>query len=147
MLHWFDSIPCHDCSLRSIEQSLGWFLFRNGVVAQVKSYHTIHVHGIYAISKAYEVIASSMLRSIWDDGDIIPVRVEGKVRDQVQSTAMLIRLSRRNRGWLTSSPVSPLIISPRVIIFFFTTYVVLFSRIVGGEQRVHFLPLSTRYRA
>jgi hypothetical protein len=122
-------------------------MFRICLVVQIQNYHNIHVHGRYAILKVHEAIALSMPRSIWDTGDTIPVSVEGKVRDQVQSTATLIRLSRKYRGWLTSSPVFPLITSPRVIIFFFTTYVVLFSRIVGGEQRVHFLPLSTRYRA
>ena len=82
-------------------------------------YHTFHVHDIHAILKVYEDIAPIMLRSIWDTGDIIPVRVEGNVHDQVQNTAMLIRLSRRYRGWLTSSPESSLITSPRVILIFF----------------------------
>ena len=119
MLYRFNSILCHDCSYRSLEQLHGWFLFRNCRVVQVTSYHTFHVHDIYAILKVYEDIAPIMLRSIWDTGDIIPVRVEGNVHDQVQNTAMLNRLSRRYRGWLTSSPESSLITSPRVIIFFF----------------------------
>jgi len=118
MLYRFNSIPCHDCSSRSIGQSLSWFLFRNWVVGQVKSHHTFHVHGIYAISKVYEVIATSIVCSIWDNGDIILVRVEGKVQNQVQSTAMLIRLSRRYRGWLTSSPVSSLTVPNMVLLFF-----------------------------
>ena len=119
MLYRFNSILCHDCSYRSLEQLHGWFLFRNCRVVQVTSYHTFHVHDIHAILKVYEDIAPIMLRSIWDTGDIIPVRVEGNVHDQVQNTAMLIRLSRRYRGWLTSSPESSLITSPRVILIFF----------------------------
>ena len=73
-------------------------MFRICLVVQNQKYHNIHVHGRYAILKVYEDIAIIMPRSIWDNGDTIPVSVEGKVRDQVQSTATLIRLSRKYRG-------------------------------------------------
>ena len=119
MLHWFASILCHDCSHRSIEQSIGWFLFSNGLVAQVQSHQTIHVHVIRAASNVHDVVATYMSRSIWGIGDITPVGVEELAHDHVQSSAMLIRSSRRYRGWLTSSPVFPLTIPDMVLSFFF----------------------------
>ena len=120
MLQWYVSILYLDCSSRSFGQSFGRSSLRKYWMAQVNSLHTFRVHGTFAISKVKEVIAPSIVCSIWDIGDTIPVRVEGKVHNQVQSTAMLSRSSRRSRGWLTSSPASPLMISPRVIPFFFT---------------------------
>jgi len=148
MLHWFASILCLDCSLRSIEQSIGWFLFSNGLVAQVQSHQTIHVHVIRAASNVHDVVATYMSRSIWGIGDITPVGVEELAHDHVQSSAMLIRLSRRYRGWLTSSPVFPLTIPDMVLSFFFLNHFGgLFWLNSGWGTWGPLLPHSTRCHA
>ena len=147
MLHWFASILCHDCSHRSIEQSIGWFLFSNCLVAQVKSHQTIHAHVIRAASNVHDVVATYMLRSIWGNGDITPVRVEELAHDHMQSSAMLIRSSRRYRGWLTSSPVFPLTIPDMVLLFFFNHFCGPFWLNSGWGTWGPLLPHSTRCQA
>ena len=147
MLHWFASILCHDCSHRSIEQSIGWFLFSICLVAQVKSHQTIHAHVIRAASNVHDVVATYMLRSIWGIGDITPVRVEELAHDHMQSSAMLIRSSRRYRGWLTSSPVFPLTIPDMVLLFFFNHFCGPFWLNSGWGTWGPLLPHSTRCQA